>query len=144
MPVSDRRCGGGESSRSGLRWLSHFKPYVCVCSVAQSCQTLCDPPWTVAHQAPLSMQFSMQECWSKLSFPPPEDLPNAGTEPMSLASPALARGFFTTEPPGKPLKPYDCPQRSSQATKKMGVNKGDGLSCAFWFISLSSTARRLD
>ena len=37
-------------------------------------------PWTVAHQAPLSMGFSRQEYWSGLPFPPPGDLPNPGTE----------------------------------------------------------------
>ena len=59
-------------------------------------------PWTVAHQVPLSIGFSKQEYWSELPFPPPGDLPNPGTEPASLASPALAGGFFTTVPPGKP------------------------------------------
>ena len=57
--------------------------------------------WTIAHQAPLSMRFSRQEHWSGLPCPPPGDLPYPGTEPMS---PALAGGFFTTEPTGKPLK----------------------------------------
>ena len=46
---------------------------------AQSCPTLCNP-WTVAHQAPLSMEFCRQEQWSRLSFPSPGDLPNAGIE----------------------------------------------------------------
>ena len=45
------------------------------------------------------MGFSRQEDWSGLSFPPPEDLPNPGIEPVS---PALAGGLFMTEPPGKP------------------------------------------
>ncbi|ELR46456.1 hypothetical protein M91_05097, partial [Bos mutus] len=49
-----------------------------------------------ASQAPLSMEFSRQEYWSGLPFPPPGDLPNPGIEPMSLVSPALASGFFTT------------------------------------------------
>ena len=40
-------------------------------------------PWTVAHQAPLSMGFSRQECWSGLPSPFPGDLPNLGTEPRS-------------------------------------------------------------
>ena len=53
-------------------------------------------PWTVARQAPLSMEFSRQEYWSGLPCPPPGDLPNPGTEPVSLMSPALAGGFFTT------------------------------------------------
>ena len=53
-------------------------------------------PWTVAHQAPLSMGFSRQEYWSGLPCPPPGDLPNPGTKPTSLMPPALAGGFFTT------------------------------------------------
>ena len=52
--------------------------------------------WTVAHQAPLSMGFSRQEYWSGLPFPSPGDLPDPGTEPVSLTSPSLAGGFFTT------------------------------------------------
>ena len=59
-----------------------------MCSVAQSCLTLCDP-WTVALQALLSMRFSWQEYWSGLPFPPPGDLPDPGIEPTSLMSPAL-------------------------------------------------------
>ena len=50
-------------------------------------------PWTVAHQAPLSMQFSRQESWSGLPCPPPGDLPDLGIEFMS---PVLASGFLTT------------------------------------------------
>ena len=57
-------------------------------------------PWTVAYQAPLSTGFPRQEYWSGLPFPSPGDLSDPGIEPMS---PALAGGFFTTEPPGKPL-----------------------------------------
>ena len=56
-------------------------------------------PWTVAHQAPLSMEFSGQEYWSGLSFPSPGDLPNPGIEPRS---PALQADSLLTEPPGKP------------------------------------------
>jgi len=56
-------------------------------------------PWTVTHQAPLSMGFSRQEYWSGLPWPPPGDLPSPGIKP---ASPTLAGGFFTTVPPGKP------------------------------------------
>ena len=54
-------------------------------------------PWTgpIAHQAPLSIEFSRQEYWNGLQFPKPGDLPHPGIEPMSLASPALADGFFT-------------------------------------------------
>ena len=53
-------------------------------------------PWTVTYQAPLSLGFSRQECWSGLPCPPPGDLPNAGTELVSLMSPALAGRFFAT------------------------------------------------
>ena len=59
-------------------------------------------PWTADCQALLSMKFSKQEYFSGLPFPTPRDLPNPGIEPMSPASPALAGGFFTTEPSGKP------------------------------------------
>ena len=48
--------------------------------------------WTVAHQAPPSMEFSRREYWSGLSFPSPGDLPDPGVEPSSLA---LAGEFFT-------------------------------------------------
>ena len=43
-------------------------------------------PWPVALQAPLSMGFSRQESWSGLPFPPPGDLPDPGTEPVSHVS----------------------------------------------------------
>ena len=72
----------------------------CCCTV--SCSVVSDSSetlWTVAQQAPLSMGFSRQECWSEPPFPSPGDLPEPGIE---LVSPALAGGFFTTEPPGKP------------------------------------------
>ena len=52
--------------------------------------------WTVAFQASLSMGFSRQEYWSELPCPPPGDLPEAGIEPASPASPALADRFITT------------------------------------------------
>ena len=53
-------------------------------------------PWTVAHQAPLSMGFSGQGYWSGLLFPLPGNLPGPRIEPGSLMSPALAGGFFLT------------------------------------------------
>ena len=63
-------------------------------STAQSCPTLCD----TMDQAPLSMGFSRQECWSGLPFPSPGDLPNPGIEP---GSPALQADALPSEPPGK-------------------------------------------
>ena len=50
------------------------------------------------------MGFSRQEYWSELPFPSPEDLPDPGIKPTPLVSLALADGFFTTEPPGKPTE----------------------------------------
>ena len=69
-------------------------------------------PWTVAHQAPLSMGFSRQEYWSGLPCPPPGDLEDPGIEPASVTSPAVAGGFFffffflPLKPPGKPHYMY--------------------------------------
>ena len=68
------------------------------CAYAQSYPTLCDP-WTIAHQDPLSVEFSRQEYWNGLPFPTLGDLPDPGNEPKSLVSPALASSFFTTVPP---------------------------------------------
>ena len=72
---------------------------VCVCMYVHSVTLVFVTPWPVAFQAPLSMRFSWHEYWSGLPCPPSEDLPNPRIEPVS---PALAGGFFTTEPPGKP------------------------------------------
>ena len=69
------------------------------CAQSLTCVQLFATPWTVAHQAPLSMEFSRQEYWSGLPFPPAGDLPNPRIEPVSSASPALAGGFFITESP---------------------------------------------
>ena len=51
-------------------------------------------------QVPLAMGFPRQEYWTGFPLPSPVDLTNPGIEPMS---PALAGGFVTTDPPGKPL-----------------------------------------
>ena len=71
--------------------LSHF-----------SCAWLCVTLWAIACQAPLSMGFSRQEYQNGLPCPPQGDLPDPRIEFMSLKSPALAGGFFTTELPEKP------------------------------------------
>ena len=73
-------------------------PDVCCAKSLQLGLNLCNL-WTIAHQAPLFMRFSRQEYWSGLLCPPPEDLPNLGTE---LQSPALQANSLTPEPPGKP------------------------------------------
>ena len=58
---------------------------------------LSETPWTVAHQAPPSMEFSGQEYWSGLPFPSPGDLLDPGIEP---GSPALQADALLSEPPG--------------------------------------------
>ena len=63
---------------------------VCTCTHLLNC----------VQQALPSMGFLRQEYWSGFPFPPPGDLPDAGTEPLSLASPALVGRFFTTALPG--------------------------------------------
>ena len=58
-------------------------------------------PLTIAHKAPLSMEFSRQEYWSGLPFPSPGDLPDSGIKPRS---PVLQADTLLSEPPGKPKK----------------------------------------
>ena len=70
---------------------------VCACVLSHfSHVRLCVTLWTATCQAPLSMGFSRQEYWSVLPCPPPGDLPDPGTEPVSFMSPAMASRFFTT------------------------------------------------
>ena len=71
----------------------------CVCI---SCSVVSDSatPWTVAHQATLSLEFSRQEYWSGLPFPSPGGLPNPE---IKSRSPALQADSLLSEPPGKPL-----------------------------------------
>ena len=67
-----------------------------MCACRLSYDQLFATPWTVDCQAPLSMEFFRQEYWSGLPFSPLGDLPDPEIEPESLASVALAGGFFTT------------------------------------------------
>ena len=72
---------------------------LCLCESLSRVQ-LFVTPWTVAHQASLSMGFSRQEYWSGLPFPSPEDLPDPGIEPWS---PALQADSLPFELYGSPL-----------------------------------------
>ena len=81
-------------------------------------------PRTTAHQAPLSMGFSRQEDWGGLPCPPPGDLPDLGIEPTSPVSPALAGGFFTNEPQGKPVQ-------LSKASFFFSYLENDIITCKF-------------
>ena len=80
-----------------LSQLGSFSLLVCMPAQSLSCVRLFVTPWTL-----LSMDFFRQAYWSGLPLPTP-DLPHPGIEPVSLASPALAAGFFTSEPPGNPF-----------------------------------------
>ena len=77
-------------------------------------------PRTVARQAPLSMKFSSQECWSGLPFPAPGDLPNSGIEP---GSPVLQADSLPCKPPGKPQDPLS--QRHVLLLQEMRLIHGE-------------------
>ena len=74
----------------------------CCCSASKGCPVLVTW-WIGARWAPLSMGFLRQGYW-RLPFPSPGDLPDPGIDPVSLESPTLAGGLFTTETPGTPFK----------------------------------------
>ena len=99
---TERKCWNSASfsvSLQNTRFLDLFFKLLYAYSFAcvLSCfSPVCATPWTVAHQASLSMGFSRQEYWSGLSCPPPGDPPNPEIKPVSLTSPELAGGFFTT------------------------------------------------
>ena len=69
----------------------------CACMLSPfSCVWLCATLWTTACQALLSKGFSRQDYWSGLPCPPPGNRSDPGIKPVSLMTPALAGGFFTT------------------------------------------------
>jgi len=76
-------------------------------------------PWTVAHQAPLSMGYSRQEDWSGLPFPPPRDLPNPGTKPKS---PALRADSLM-------LSHWESPLKTSPIAQGNSVKWGKHMLC---------------
>ena len=81
-------------------------PGMCTCMLSHfSHVRLFAVLWAVAHQASLSMSFSRHEYWSGLASPPPGDLPDPGTKPVSLMSCLLLwqAGSLPLAPPGKPL-----------------------------------------
>ena len=114
----------------------------CCCGVLCACihhVLLFATPWTVAHQAPLSMEFSRQEYWSGLSFPPPGDLPNPG---IKLESPALAGSVFTTELPGKLRYIFHyISQRIKCAISVMCLNQTIPPPPPLWFVGKFSSTK---
>ena len=89
-------------------------------------------PWIVAYQAPPSMGFFRQECWSGLPFPSPGDLPYPGLEP---GSPTLQADALPSEPPGKqrPEKKVALPPTKHQ-TPPLFTNMGDCFFIHYSFI----------
>ena len=83
-----------------LKWYSSYYEQVKMI-VAQSL-SYSATPWTIACQAPLSMEFSRQEYWSGLPYPSPGDLLDSGIEP---GSPALHADSLSSELPGKHMLP---------------------------------------
>ena len=81
-----------------------IKVCVCVCVRARACMLSCVQLFvtlqTVARQTPPCMGLFRQEYWSGLPFPSPGDLLDAEIKPVSLESPVVTGGFFTSEPPG--------------------------------------------
>ena len=80
------------------------------------------------------MDFSRQEYWSGLPCPPPGDLPDPGIEPISLAPPALAAGFFSTSGWGVDLDYYDAEWFASVTTKIILLFLRLHPSTAFWTL----------
>ena len=91
-----------------------------------SCSVVSDSvtPWTVAHQAPLSMGFSRQEYWSGWPFPSPGDLPHQGIKTVSLA---LQADSLPSEPPGKPSNALGSQQRLPLPSIPKGHRGGGGV-----------------
>ena len=84
---------------------------------AQSCLTVCDP---IDYKL-LGSSASSKEYWTGLPFPPPRDLPHPGIEHVSLASPASASGFFTTELPEKHRESA----KEAKYSRKLGRKSGN-------------------
>ena len=93
-----RACSQDICSQFAMCYIQELR----ICAQLLSHVQLFATPWTVACQAPLPMEFSRQEYWSGLPFPTPRDLPDPRIKLISFVSSALAGGFFTTVPPGKP------------------------------------------
>ena len=103
-----------------------------------SCVWLFATPWTLAHQAPLSMGFFRQEHWSELPCLPPGNLPDSGIEPTF---PALQVDSLSYEPPGKlliripviiGLRAYPTPDRHLYLIPIMLHSEGCRFQPIFW------------
>ena len=120
-------------SAASNRWI--FCLWILCCAVLSHVRFFATL-WIVAGQT-LSMRFSRQD-WSGLPFPAPGDLPDTGIEPVSLVSPALASGFFTTVQPGKSLLVKAFKLLSIQSwwwTGKPGVLQSIGVTKSWAWLS---------
>ena len=90
------------------------------------------PPWTVAHQTPLSLEFSRQEYWSGLPFPSPGECPDSGIKPKS---PVLAGKLFTTEPPEKPIDIVITPIYRGQTSMQSHATSVRNEMVGWWVVS---------
>ena len=98
---------------TGVRVVGELNEHACVLS-GFSRVWLFVTPWTVAHQAPLSMGFSKQDYWSGLACPPPGGLPDPGIEPTSLMSPAEQHYL---------LKEYPTPPQQAERHRGLRVHR---------------------
>ena len=148
QPLCFHRAGAGTCKGSAGEC---FRLWTYGCSVLSDSAT----PWTVAHQAPLSMGFHRQEYWSGLPFPSPGGLPNSGIEPMSPASSALASGFFTTsttwealfqalqEPKISLATNQLCHHRTKVVRNKTQTNKSGCVPITFYLWTLKFEFHRI-
>ena len=83
-------------------------------------------PWTIVHQAPLSMAFPRQEYWNGLPFPTPGDLTHPG---IKHTSPALLGGFFTTELSRKPQIIVTMNRGETSGTAGSGIAEFQSETC---------------
>ena len=93
-------------------------------------------PWTVAHQAPLSMEFPGQESWNGLPFLSPGNLPESGIKPASLAQ---AGRFFITEPSRKPLRKENIQWKSERLDLCYVWVHPPGVDFGLFFVFFSCT-----
>ena len=138
---------------------------MCVCVCVRACVLSRFSPvwlsvilWTVARQALLSMGFSRQKSWSGLPCPPPGDFPDPGIKPISLVSPALAGGFFTTSttwhmltsllsdpvgfPRGSDSKESACSAGHMGLIPRSGRSSGDGTGYPLQYSFLENSMDR--
>ena len=132
--------GLAQWSRQRLGWWATSAEFIerkWKCS-SLSCVQLFVTSRTTACQASLSMEFSRQESWSGLPFPAPWDLPDTGIKYVSLVCLALAGGFFTTLPSGKPghIKLKGILKNSTVLSLFLHWKKGICLLTILWISNL--------